>query len=176
MLRLAFSWRDIILIVGGLFLVWKATSEIHHTVDPDDAARNPADGGAAFGIVVLQILALDLVYSGESIPTAVGMTPHLPIMVVAIVIAVMAMLLASGPMSRFITANPTVMMLALGFLLMIGMVLIAEGFCAHVPKGYIYAAMAFSGLVEALNMLARRARRRRRARLPSRQERIWSAP
>jgi len=158
------SWRDLILIAGGLFLVWKATKEIHHRVDPDPAPdlfnRRPETLGyaAAMG----QIVMLDLVFSIDSIITAVGMTPHLPIMVIAVVVAVLVMLVAAAPLSNFISANPTVVMLALGFLLMIGMVLIADGFGAHVPKGYVYAAMAFSVGVECLNMLARRARRRRK--------------
>ena len=155
-----FSWKDMILIAGGLFLVWKATKEIHETVDPDPEPEGQA-ATAAFMTVVGQILVLDLVFSIDSIITAVGMTPHLPIMVTAVVIAVLTMLIAAGPLARFIEANPTIVMLALGFLLMIGMVLLAEGFGVHVPKGYIYAAMAFSALVEGLNMLARRARRRR---------------
>ena len=104
---------------------------------------------------------LDLVFSIDSIITAVGMTPHMPIMVIAVVVAVLVMLLAATPLSNFINANPTVVMLALGFLLMIGMVLIADGFGAHVPRGYIYAAMAFSVLVELLNIFARRARKKR---------------
>jgi len=154
-----FSWKDMIMIAGGLFLVWKATTEIHHAVDP---AEQAGTGGAAasFAAVVGQILLLDLVFSIDSIITAVGMTEHLPIMVTAVVVAVLAMLVAADPLARFIDANPTVVMLALGFLLMIGMVLIAEGFGVHVPKGYIYAAMAFSALVEALNMLRRRNRHR----------------
>ena len=110
-----------------------------------------------------QIVLLDLVFSIDSIITAVGMTQHIPIMVIAVVVAVIAMMVAATPLSNFINANPTVVMLALGFLLMIGMVLLADGFGAHVPKGYIYAAMAFSVAVEALNMLARRARRKRQA-------------
>src|SRR5205085_12511627 len=109
-----------------------------------------------------QIAMPDLVFSIDSIITAVGMTTHLPIMVIAVVVAVLVMLLAATPLSNFINANPTVVMLALGFLLMIGMVLIADGFGAHVPRGYVYAAMAFSVAVEALNMLARSARRRKR--------------
>jgi len=157
------SWRDIILIVGGLFLVWKATTEIHHNVDPDEKAEAPSGSGFGFGIVILQILALDVVFSLDSILTAVGMTVHLPIMVVAVVLSVLVMLVAARPLADFIHVNPTIVMLALGFLLMIGMVLIADGFGAHVPKGYIYAAMAFSAMIEALNMLARRARRKRRA-------------
>jgi predicted tellurium resistance membrane protein TerC len=113
----------------------------------------------SFASAIVQILLLDLVFSIDSIITAVGMTDHVPIMVIAVVAAVTVMLLAADPLARFIQANPTVVMLALGFLLMIGMVLIAEGFGAHVPKGYIYAAMAFSALIEALNMLSRRAKK-----------------
>ena len=153
-----FSWRDIILIAGGAFLLWKATKEIHHKVDPDPGPdmfdRKSASSG--FAAAIAQILALDLVFSVDSIITAVGMTNDIPIMVVAVIVAVAAMLLAANPLANFIGANPTIVMLALGFLLMIGAVLIAEGFGAHVPKGYIYAAMAFSAAVEALNMLARR--------------------
>lgn len=159
----AFSWKDLIMIAGGLFLVWKATSEIHEHVDPRPV-YNAADA-AMLGIAAAigQILVLDVVFSVDSIITAVGMTPHLPIMVTAVVVAVLAMLLAAGPLSRFVDANPTVVMLALGFLLMIGMTLIAEGFGVHVPKAYIYAAMAFSALVEGLNIAARQARRRKQA-------------
>jgi len=158
-----FSWRDIILIAGGLFLVWKATREIHHRVDPTPGqdmfgGKGEAATAAAANVasIIVQILLLDIVFSIDSILTAVGMTPHIPIMVIAVVVAVLVMLLAAAPLSNFISANPTVVMLALGFLLMIGMVLIAEGFGAHVPKGYVYAAMAFSALVEGLNLLARR--------------------
>jgi predicted tellurium resistance membrane protein TerC len=156
-----FSWRDLILIAGGLFLVWKATTEIHHNVDPEARDDHGGAGKAAFGIVIAQILALDLVFSLDSILTAVGMTDELPIMFVAVIAAVAVMLVAAGPLAAFIHGNPTVVMLALGFLMMIGMVLIADGFGVHVPKGYIYAAMSFSALVEGLNMLARRNRRRR---------------
>ncbi len=157
------SWRDLILIAGGLFLVWKATKEIHHTVDPDpnpdlfDTKR----AVLGFGAAIAQILLLDLVFSIDSIVTAVGMTEHLSVMVVAVIVSVAAMLFAAAPLANFINANPTVIMLALGFLLMIGTALIAEGFGAPVPKGYIYAAMAFSALVEGLNMMARRARQKR---------------
>ncbi|MCC0807173.1 TerC family protein [Methylobacterium sp. W2] len=156
----AFSWRDMILIGGGLFLLWKATKEIHETVDPDDGHEDAAAPVAlSFAAAVGQILVLDLVFSIDSIITAVGMTDHVPIMVIAVITAVTVMLLAADPLARFIDANPTVVMLALGFLIMIGMTLIAEGFGAHVPKGYIYTAMAFSAGVEALNLLARRRRR-----------------
>jgi predicted tellurium resistance membrane protein TerC len=161
----AFSWRDIILIAGGLFLVWKATTEIHHTVDPhesDELLDKKAPATIAFGAAIAQILALDVVFSVDSILTAVGMTEHLPIMMAAVIIAVGLMLVASGPLARFIHNNPSVVMLALGFLLMIGATLIADGFGVHVPKGYIYAAMAFSALVEGLNMASRRAGQKKR--------------
>jgi predicted tellurium resistance membrane protein TerC len=158
-----FSWRDLILIAGGLFLVWKATKEIHHKVDlehgPDLFDRQTATLG--FASAMVQIIVLDLVFSIDSIITAVGMTEHVPIMIIAVLVAVGAMLVAADPLANFINANPTVVMLALGFLLMIGMALIADGFGAHMPKGYIYAAMAFSAFVEGLNMLARRARKKR---------------
>src|SRR5512134_1242532 len=164
-----FSWRDLILIAGGLFLVWKATKEIHHNVDPHpepdmfDNEKVVMGFGAAIG----QILMLDLVFSIDSIITAVGMTPHIPIMVIAVIVAVAVMLLAATPLADFINRNPTVVMLALGFLLMIGMTLIADGFGVHVPRGYVYAAMAFSALIEGLNMLSRRARKRRQAKTAS---------
>ena len=156
----AFSWRDLILIAGGLFLVWKATKEIHHKVDADHGPDMFDGGGKAaavtFGGVIVQILILDLVFSIDSIITAVGMTEHIPVMVIAVVVAVLVMLLAAEPLANFIEKNPTIVMLALGFLLMIGATLIGEGFGVHVPKGYIYAAMAFSALIEALNMMSRR--------------------
>ena len=157
------SWRDLILIAGGLFLVWKATREIHHRVDPEPGpdTMNPSLPATSVAAVISQILILDLVFSVDSIITAVGMTDHIPIMVIAVLVAVGAMLLAADPLGRFIDANPTIVMLALGFLLLIGTTLIADGFGAHVPKGYIYAAMAFSAFVEALNMLARRSRQTR---------------
>ncbi len=154
---LAFSWRDLILIAGGLFLVWKATNEIHHNMNPGHSGMaTPADRpGRSFGATVFQILLLDLVFSIDSILTAVGMTNEIPIMFAAVITAVAIMLVASGPLARFIHAHPTVVMLALGFLLMIGTVLIADGFGVHIPKGYIYTAMAFSAFVEGLNMRAR---------------------
>ncbi|TZG27155.1 TerC family protein [Sphingomonas montanisoli] len=155
-----FSWRDLILIAGGLFLVWKATKEIHHSVDTDSDGDmfDAKKAGLGFGAAIFQIILLDLVFSIDSIITAVGMTEHVPIMFIAVIAAVSVMLLASGPLSRFIEKNPTVVMLALAFLFMIGMTLIAEGSGFHVPKGYIYAAMAFSALVEALNIFARKRR------------------
>jgi predicted tellurium resistance membrane protein TerC len=162
--ELSFSWRDLILIAGGLFLVWKATTEIHEKTVPGDGHGIMDTGGKVvsnFGSAIIQILLLDLVFSVDSILTAVGMTDHLPIMITAVIVAVAVMLLAADPLAEFINKNPTVVMLALGFLLMIGAVLIADGFGVHVPKGYIYAAMAFSGLVEGLNMAARAASSRK---------------
>ena len=156
-----FSWRDLILIAGGLFLVWKATKEIHHTVDPEDHKDSMVGGAVTMtlGAAIFQILLLDLVFSIDSIITAVGMTDEIAIMYIAVIVAVSAMMLAATPLANFIAKNPTIVMLALGFLLMIGMTLIADGMGYHVPKGYIYAAMGFSALVEGLNMLARAGRR-----------------
>ena len=155
-----FSWRDLILIAGGLFLVWKATKEIHHNVDQDPNADvfDTRKAGIGFGAAIFQIIVLDLVFSIDSIITAVGMTDHVPVMFVSVIVAVGVMLTAAGPLARFIEKNPTVVMLALAFLFLIGMTLIADGFGHHVPKGYIYAAMAFSALVEGLNIFARRRR------------------
>lgn len=161
----SFSWRDLILIAGGLFLIWKATTEIHNSVDSDPGPDrlNPAVVTTSVAAVIGQILLLDLIFSLDSIITAVGMTQHIPIMVLAVIIAVVAMLLTADPLAKFVHANPTILMLALAFLLLIGTTLVADGFGAPVPKGYIYAAMAFSAMVEGLNMAARRARRRKGA-------------
>jgi predicted tellurium resistance membrane protein TerC len=160
-----FSWRDLILIAGGLFLVWKATREIHHSVDPEDPKEDIVGRTLQISLAgaIFQILLLDLVFSIDSIITAVGMVDEIAIMYIAVIIAVAVMLAAVNPLSRFIEKNPTIVMLALGFLLMIGMTLIADGFGFHVPKGYIYAAMGFSAFVEGLNMLARRRKARLRA-------------
>ncbi len=159
----AFSWRDIILIVGGLFLVWKATREIHYSVDlgpePDMFDEKKKVAVATFGAAIVQIILLDIVFSIDSIITAAGMTDHLPVMVIAVIVAIAVMMLAADPLADFINKNPTIVMLALGFLLMIGTTLIAEGCGVHVPKGYIYTAMAFSAAVEGLNILARNRRR-----------------
>lgn len=162
----AFSGRDLILLTGGLFLLWKATKEIHHSMEPADDSgelldKTPAAGGAAkaaFGAVIAQIIAIDLVFSVDSILTAVGMTDEVPIMVAAVVITVGVMMVAADPLARFIERNPTLVMLALAFLVMIGLVLIADGFGFHVPKGYIYAAMGFSVAVEGLNIFQRKRR------------------
>lgn len=156
------SWRDMILAAGGLFLLWKATTEIAEATRPGavghDLEEKASSGHVARGFagVIVQILVLDMVFSIDSILTAVGMTDHLPIMMAAVVVAVGLMMAASGPLAAFIRRNPSVVMLALGFLLMIGMTLIADGAGFHIPKGYIYAAMAFAIGVEGLNMLARR--------------------
>ncbi|MCP9229398.1 TerC family protein [Mesorhizobium sp. M0045] len=156
-----FSWRDLILIAGGLFLVWKATKEIHHTVDLDDHQDTMMGETLQLSLAgaIFQILLLDLVFSIDSIITAVGMTDEIAIMYIAVIVAVSVMMLAAGPLADFIAKNPSIVMLALGFLLMIGMTLIADGMGYHVPKGYIYAAMGFSALVEGLNMLARRRKK-----------------
>ena len=162
-----FSWRDLILIAGGLFLIWKATKEIHHNTDPDphpDVFEPKVTLGLAAAIG--QIIVLDIVFSVDSIITAVGMTEHVPIMVVAVVVTVGLMMVAATPLANFIHNNPTLVMLALGFLLMIGTMLVAEAFGAHIPKGYIYTAMAFSVAVEVLNMRARRASMANRASRP----------
>jgi predicted tellurium resistance membrane protein TerC len=163
----AFSWRDMILIAGGLFLVWKATKEIHHATDPSHPEGDFVTETVtiSMGTAIFQILLLDLVFSIDSIITAVGMTDEIGIMVIAVVVAVATMMLAAEPLSKFIEANPTIVMLALGFLLMIGATLIAEGFGIHVEKGYIYAAMAFSAFVELLNIFSRNRSAKKRAAL-----------
>lgn len=154
----AFSWRDIILVVGGVFLVWKATVEIHHRMVPESLEVSASGAGVSSGFskVIAQIVALDVVFSIDSILTAVGMTTQLPIMVVAVIVAVLVMFVAANPMARFVNTHPTVVMLALAFLLSIGMILIADGFGRHIPKGYIYAAIGFASFVECLNILSRR--------------------
>ncbi len=166
----AFSGRDLILLAGGLFLLWKATKEIHHSMEPEDSGqlldKTPdmaAAATATFGGVIAQIIAIDMVFSIDSILTAVGMTDHIPIMVTAVVITVGVMLVAADPLARFIEQNPTLVMLALAFLVMIGLVLIADGFGFHVPKGYIYVAMGFSVGVELLNMVQRNRRKKKKA-------------
>ncbi|MFS8975243.1 TerC family protein [Cupriavidus necator] len=159
------SWRDMILISGGAFLVWKATREIHQHVSADEEGEDSGTAKAvqSFASAIGQILILDLVFSIDSIITAVGMTEHVQIMFVAVIAAVMTMLFAATPLANFINRNPTIVMLALAFLIMIGMTLVAEGLGHHVPKGYIYTAMAFSAGVEGLNMLSRQRRKQRRA-------------
>ena len=153
------SWRDIILIGGGLFLIAKATHEIHAEVEH----RESGDGNIAvqsFALVVAQLVAVDLVFSLDSIITAIGMAKDIEIMIGAVVIAMAVMYVASGPVSAFIAAHPTTKMLALAFLVLIGVALVAEGFDFHFPRGYIYFAMAFAAAVEAFNVMASRKRRR----------------
>lgn len=158
-----FTWRDLILIAGGLFLVWKAATEMHEKIDPDPAPSlfNTRAATLTVGAAIAQILVLDLVFSVDSLLTAVGMTEHVAIMVIAILVSVACILLLAEPLGNFVSANPTVLMLALGFLLMIGTVLIADGFGFHVPRGYIYSAMAFAAFIEAMNLMAKRSRQRR---------------
>jgi predicted tellurium resistance membrane protein TerC len=162
----AFSWRDMIMVAGGLFLVWNATKEIHHSIDAhpsDDLLDKKSSRALTMGAAIAQIGLLNMVFSIDSILTAVGMSDDVPVMAAAIILSVGAMLLAAEPLARFVDGNPTVVMLALAFLMMIGVVLIADGFGVHVPKGYVYAAMAFSGAVETLNILARKRRERKAA-------------
>ncbi|WP_417476391.1 TerC family protein [Maricaulis sp.] len=151
------SWRDLILLGGGLFLLAKGTLEIHHTVEGvSEAPKNAA--GEAFLMIVAQITVIDIVFSLDSVITAVGMTNHVPIMITAVVIAMGVMLFAAGTVARFIENHPTTKMLALAFLLLIGMSLIADGLGFHIPRGYLYFAIAFSLFVEVLNILAKKAR------------------
>ena len=151
-----FSVRDLILMTGGLFLIWKATTEIHEALE-GEAAHPVARGAAAtMGPILVQIVLLDIVFSLDSVLTAVGMANDIPVMVAAVVIAVGVMLFASGPISHFVHQYPTVKMLALSFLLLIGVTLIADGVGFHVPKDLVYAAMGFSVFVEGLNLVARR--------------------
>jgi predicted tellurium resistance membrane protein TerC len=153
------SGRDIVLIGGGLFLLWKSTLEIHTSVQGEAGERAPR-AGASFAGVIAQVALIDVVFSLDSIITAIGMVDELAIMVAAVVTAVALMMVFSGPVARFIADNPTLKMLALAFLFVIGVVLIADGFDYHVPKGYVYFAMAFAVAVEMLNMRMRRVRRR----------------
>ena len=157
----AVSGRDLILIGGGLFLLAKGTIEIHNTVEGHEE-EGAARAVASFGGVVVQIMLLDIVFSLDSVITAVGMSDHLPVMVAAVVIAMAVMLFASGPVGDFVNRHTTVKMLALSFLLLVGVALVADGLGFHIPKGYLYFAIAFSALVEALNLMAAGRRRKRR--------------
>jgi predicted tellurium resistance membrane protein TerC len=159
----AVTARDLILLVGGLFLLAKATLEIHENLEGVEQAKEKPRA-ASFAGVIAQILALDIVFSLDSVITAIGIAEHLPVMIAAIVIAVLVMMVAAGPLSHFVEAHPTVKMLALAFLLLIGMALVADGFHLHIPKGYVYFAMGFSVFVEMLN-LRLRARRAEPVRL-----------
>ena len=152
---LAISWKDIILIVGGGFLIFKSTHEIHDKIEHSEHGPEISKATATFGAVLVQIALLDIIFSLDSVITAVGMADHITVMALAIVIAVAVMMAASGVVSRFVSENPSIKMLALSFLIMIGMALLAEGFHFHIPKGYIYFAMIFSLGVELLNLKAK---------------------
>jgi predicted tellurium resistance membrane protein TerC len=157
---LAFSWRDIILIGGGLFLIGKATHEIHAEVEAREEENNGAAGARAFIWVIVQIIAIDIVFSLDSIITAIGMSQNLEIMVAAVVIACLIMYASSGPVARFVAEHPTTKMLALAFLVLIGVALVADGFQFHIPRGYIYFAIIFSAAVEFFNVAAKRNRKK----------------
>ncbi|WP_293715258.1 TerC family protein [Stenotrophomonas sp. UBA7606] len=151
------SIRDLVLIVGGVFLLYKGIKEVRELVSGgEDADPTTTKASAAFGMVIAQIAVIDIVFSLDSVITAVGIADHIPVMVCAVLLAVAVMLLAANPLGRFIDANPTVKLLALAFILMVGAVLVLDGLDVHVPKPYIYAAMGFSVLVEWLNLLMRR--------------------
>jgi predicted tellurium resistance membrane protein TerC/CBS domain-containing protein len=166
--RLSISWRDLILIAGGLFLLVKATTEMHNRLEAQRAQQVPAGASQAFWPLVAQIVVLDAVFSLDSVITAVGMVDELYVMMAAVIIAVGGMLVASGPLTRFILRHPSLIILCLGFLLMVGLVLVVDGFGVHVPKGYVYSAIGFSILIEVLNQWSERKRRRQAERLPAR--------
>ncbi|MCA1296990.1 TerC family protein [Stappia indica] len=149
----AFSWRDLILLAGGLFLIVKGTHEIHQGIEGGHMEQSGA-AAVGFGAVIAQIIVIDMVFSVDSIVTAIGMAQHIEVMVAAVVIAMIAMYIASGPISAFVQRHPTTKMLALAFLLLIGVALVADGLGFHIPRGYIYFAMAFSAGVELINILA----------------------
>lgn len=155
------SWRDIILIAGGLFLIAKATHEIHGEIEGGhDEEGGPSAARATFSAVVAQIIVIDLVFSLDSIITAIGMAQDLPVMITAVLIAVAVMYVSAGPVSGFISRHPTTKMLALAFLVMIGVALVGDGFGMHIPRGYIYFGMGFAAAVELFNVLAGRRRRK----------------
>jgi predicted tellurium resistance membrane protein TerC len=150
------SGRDLILILGGLFLIWKSTTEIHHSMEGEEEDPTSKAVKATFAAVIVQIMIVDLVFSLDSIITAVGMVDDVRIMIAAVVGSVALMMLFAGPIGRFVSDNPTIKMLALSFLVVVGVVLVAEGFDNHVPKGYVYFGMAFSLVVEMLNIRTRK--------------------
>ena len=158
-----FSWKDVILIVGGVFLLYKATAEIHEEIEGEtEAMEATRRQGDTFFAIILQIVAVDAVFSVDSIITAVGMAEHVEVMIAAVVVAIAVMYVASGPIADFISVHPTTKMLALSFLMLIGVSLVADGFGFHIPRGYIYAAIVFSLMVEVANILAGRKRNRRK--------------
>jgi len=153
-----FSGRDLILLIGGLFLIWKSTHEIHERLEGESASDRTARGAVTMGGVLVQIALLDVVFSLDSVITAVGMANQIAVMIIAIMLAVGFMMFSAGPVSAFVERHPTVKMLALSFLLLIGVTLIAEGLGQHISKGYVYFAMAFSVFVEVLNLRAKKVR------------------
>jgi predicted tellurium resistance membrane protein TerC len=155
-----FSWRDIILIGGGLFLIAKATHEIHGEVEARDGEADADPKSRAFFWIIVQIIVIDMVFSLDSIITAIGMAKDLEIMIAAVIIACVIMYVSSGPVARFVAEHPTTKMLALAFLVLIGVALVADGFQFHIPRGYIYFAIVFSGAVELFNVLAKRNRKK----------------
>ncbi len=157
------SGRDLILVGGGLFLLWKSVQEIHASMEGPHDMHGTDRAVGSFGAVLVQIAVLDLVFSLDSVITAVGMVDDVRIMIVAVVLAVLVMMVASRPIGEFVDRHPTIKMLALSFLVMVGLVLIAEGFHTHIPKGYVYFAMAFSVAVEMLNLRARAKSQREKA-------------
>src|SRR5574344_685181 len=166
---LSFSGRDLILLLGGLFLLFKATSELHERLEGIEHTQSGQRAWASFGVVVTQIVLLDAVFSLDSVITAVGMVDHLAVMVAAVIIAMGVMLLASKPLTQFVNAHPTVVVLCRSCLLMIGLSLLAEGLGFHMPKGYLYAAIGFSIIIEFFNQWAQRNLRRHQARIPLRE-------
>ncbi len=153
------SWRDVILVAGGLFLLVKATREIHSEIEHEEKSLGKA-AADTFAAIIAQIVVIDMVFSVDSILTAVGMADDVEVMVAAVLVAIVIMYVASGPIADFVKRNPTTKMLALAFLLLIGTALVADGLGFHIPRAYIYFAMAFAALVEMFNVMARRARRR----------------
>jgi predicted tellurium resistance membrane protein TerC len=158
--NVGFSWRDIILIAGGMFLIAKATHEIHTEVESNEQGSETTSQASAFFWVILQIIVIDMVFSLDSIITAIGMAEDIEIMVAAVVIACVIMYISSGPVARFVAEHPTTKMLALAFLVLIGVALVADGFKFHIPRGYIYFAITFSAAVEFFNVLAKRNRKK----------------
>jgi predicted tellurium resistance membrane protein TerC len=164
--QFSFSWRDLVLIGGGLFLLTKATREVHAEIEGGhQSAASAAEG--AFAWVVAQVIVIDLVFSVDSIVTAIGMAQDIQVMIIAVIIAVAVMYISSGPVSTFIAKHPTTKMLALAFLMLIGVALIADGFAFHIPRAYIYFAMAFAAVVEVINVIAS-GNRKVKKRLPKR--------
>ena len=159
-----FSWKDIILIAGGIFLIYKGTGEIHEEIEGEtEAEEAERKQGGTFAAIIFQILVVDAVFSVDSIITAVGMAQHVEVMIAAVMVAIAVMYIASGPIADFISRHPTTKMLALSFLMLIGVSLVADGFGFHIPRGYIYAAIVFSLLVEVFNIMAGRKRNKRKS-------------